>query len=62
MEKRLVVLTYGVYIGVALYIAYRVHTMEDPPTNQEILTAVENGAATIVRDTEDAAAETARNN
>jgi hypothetical protein len=59
VEKKLVLLTYGVYIGVALYIAYRVHDMEDLPTNQEILSAVENGAANIVREQETAAAEQA---
>jgi len=56
-------LTFSVYIGVALFIGYKTSQIADGPTNTEILHALENGAADAIRsDVESAAAEQAVNN
>lgn len=59
MEKKLATLTFTVYIGVALLIGYKMYTLEDPPSNSEILEALENGAVKAMREHSDTVSEKA---
>lgn len=66
MEKKMVTVTFAVYIGVALLIGYRMYKMENGPTNSELIQAIENGAANATREhyqgVEKATSETASQN
>ena len=50
MEKKLYIAMLLVYIGAGVTIAYRSYQIQPGPSNDELLQAIENGAANVLRE------------